>query len=300
MSRLISQVNAVLDLPTRWRPTSLALALGRSFIAVATLLELLFTPGTTLFGNADAVSGSLHCAGAVSISIWCLSGAATHGYTIGTVSSIVGLGLAAMGYRPRWTCIPHWYLTFSFESAIQVPHGGDSAASIATLLLVPICLSDYRIWQWRPALTPSPAHLGMAMAAQLATRAQVAIIYITAAVSKLADFAWFHGYALYFVALEPENGLPLNTHGFAEPFVTTHWADAILSWLVIAIEVLIGTTILGCRRSRRLALILTILLHSSIAILMALPSFGIIMIGLVLIAYSGRLESESPVDLTAA
>jgi antimicrobial peptide system SdpB family protein len=295
MRHVAQLVDAARCLPARWQSAGPALAAGRSIVAVATMIELAFTSNAALFGDAGDFTGSAHCAGVGAASIWCVSVATTHGFALGKILSIMVLVTAASGYRPRWTCIPHWYVAFSLESAIVVSDGGDGAASIAALLLIPICLGDIRNWQWRrPTELPPPAWRGTAMAGQLVLRVQVAVIYATAAVSKLNDFTWRHGYAMYFVAFDPIHGLPPPARAALSFFLGSYWSVAALSWSVIVVQILIAVAVLGSVRFRLVALFLVTGLHVAIAVLLSLPSFGLTMIGLAAIALSGGPVGREP------
>ncbi|SDG06344.1 antimicrobial peptide system protein, SdpB family [Lentzea fradiae] len=131
------------------------LGAARSLVAVAELTVLVFTSDSDLFPAVPGGPAGPRCDGLRGLSLWCASSSPA-AQTVFRVVTIAALVLAASGYRPRWTCVPHWYATFSLAAAIHIPNGGENVARIVTLLLIPLCLTDDRIWHWRRPDTPLP------------------------------------------------------------------------------------------------------------------------------------------------
>lgn len=275
-------------------PRGLPLAVGRSLMAGAMLSELVFTPNGGLFDNVAGLSGGASCDGIRSISVWCLSQELTHGFLLGDIIAIGVLVLVVSGYRPRWTCIPHWYVTFGFAVSMTVPNGGDSIAKIATLLLVPLCLGDRRTWQWQDPVVPlAPTWRGITYATTLVARLQVCIIYLSVAVAKLTDYAWSHGTAMYYIFNHPAYGLPSDVRPMLPAFFYSAWFNATLTWSVVALQLVVAITVLGPRSMRLVAFALGVALHAAIIMVMGLPSFGLVMISLVTIAALGPSPQKS-------
>jgi antimicrobial peptide system SdpB family protein len=267
----------------RWDSRGRPLAVGRCLLAVATLSELLFTADAGLFGDGP------RCVGISSLSLWCLGGAVTHSTLLARVLSIAVLLVVASGYRPRWTGVPHWYVTFSLFSTLVTPNGGDGAAAVATLLVIPICLGDARAWQWAtPVDPPSPGWRGSAFAAHMVFRLQLVIIYVVAAVSKIVDPAWRQGIAMHYVFSDPEFGLPAHSWPVISALAGSGLLIHALTWSVIALQLFVAVGGVGPRRLRFAALLAGVGLHVAIILVMGLPSFGLAMVGLLLIGYGGR------------
>lgn len=289
---------------TEFDPQSRPLAFGRFLLALATLSSVVFTSDAELFSDATAASGGIRCDGLRSLSLWCLNSDLTGTYTLARILTLTVLILVATGYRPKWTCIPHWYVTFSLAASMSATNGGDSAAVIATMLLVPLCLGDGRRWQWSRPSRPLPARWrGRSYAAQLVIRLQLVVIYLSAAGSKLLDPAWRDGSAMYFALHDPYSGLPASVLDSVAPLLDSRWLVGLVTWAVIATQVVIAVTVLGRRRERMLAVVLVAGLHLGIIVLMGLTSFGIIMIGFALLALGGRshhTRKEAGVDHDAA
>ena len=294
MSAVTGCWRSLLDNATVFDPRGTPLAFGRLLLALATSSSILFTPDDALFSDATAVSDGIRCAGVRSLSLWCLNGHLTGSYVFARIVSIAVLIVVASGYRPRWTCIPHWYVTFSLTASMAAINGGDAAAVIGTMLVALLCLGDDRTWQWRRPSTPLPARWrGRAFAAQLVIRLQLLVIYLSAAVSKLLDPAWQDGSAMYFALHDPYFGLPTTALGPATPLLTSRWLIGLVTWSVIAVQLMIAVTVLGRRRERRLAVVLVAGLHLGIIVLMGLTSFGLVLIGFALVALGGPPRDTS-------
>jgi antimicrobial peptide system SdpB family protein len=283
MRRLTDLGRSLPGLALRWDSRGRPLSAGRCLLAVATLSELLFTADAGLFGSEP------RCSAISSISLWCVSAAITHTMLLARVLSIAVLLLVVSGYRPRWTCVPHWYVAFSLFSSMPLPNGGDGAAAIVTMLVIPICLGDERVWQWgKPVRLPSPGWRGSAVAAHLVIRVQVVIVYLVAAVSKISDPAWRHGVAMYYVFNDQEFGIPIHSWPLIAELANWGLLIQVLSWSVIVLQLFIAVGAVGPRRLRFTALLAGVSLHLATILVMGLPSFGLTMICLLLIGYGGR------------
>jgi antimicrobial peptide system SdpB family protein len=286
-----------------------SLAVGRTLLALAELSVLVFTRDGTLFMYLPGLPGGVQCNGVRAASLWCVADSQGHHLAIVRWFAVGILAVAASGYRPRWTCIPQWYVTFSLGATITSPNGGESAAAIATLVLIPICLGDPRRWQWtKPATEQDPSWRGAAHAAILALRLQVAVIYANAAISKLLHHGWRNGTAMFNVAHDPNFGFPPAALRALNPLLTHYWSIAALTWSIPFLEIVIAVSVVGTLHLRRLAIALVLVLHVGIIIVMGLGSFGVIMVTLLLIAYGGpasrpsgtrRLETRSAGSMAA-
>ncbi|MFD8478182.1 hypothetical protein [Kitasatospora sp. NPDC059673] len=199
------------------------------------------------------------------------------------MTAIVLLTVAASGYRPRWTCVPQWFVTWSLAASMTLPDGGDEAALITTMLLIPVLLGDRRVWHWTGPQEPlAPVWAGSSCAAWYAIRCQIAIIYLVAALSKLFTPQWRDGTAMYSVFVDPNYGLPLGIRQFLGPVIASDVVVGSLTWGVLAIELALALSALAPRKARRAAVWPAVLLHGGIIATMGLFSFGLTMIALVL------------------
>jgi len=103
-------------------PRTTPLAVGRSLIAVAGLTVVLFTSDADLFPGSPARPPRPRCNGLRTVSLWCVD-TSPPALLVARILSIGVLLVVAAGYRPRWTCVPHWYVAFSLNSAMYIPNG---------------------------------------------------------------------------------------------------------------------------------------------------------------------------------
>jgi antimicrobial peptide system SdpB family protein len=268
-----------------FEPRGLALAIGRSLLAFAELTVLLANPDSILFGSVPTGPPSELCQGVGSISLWCIATSGSQPHAMASPLAIIILATVIVGFQPRWLCIPHWYVAFSIAVRTTAIDGGDRAAQILTLLLIPICLGDRRTWHWHRIPTPLPLNWrGAAYAAHVLLRCQIAVIYLEAAVSKLSTSSWRHGTALPIILNDPYFGLPHALRPIAGHVLGSQWVGASATWSVIALEVFICLSMAFGARVRRWALYCGICLHVMIILAMGLFSFGLTMIALLMVA----------------
>lgn len=278
-----------------FEPRDMALALGRSILALATLSVLLFNPDDVLFAYSSELPSGVQCDGLRVLSIWCLNG---HAPSVSRIFAVIVLILVVVGYRPQWTCVPHWYVTFSVAASISVPNGGDKVAQIVTLLFIPACLNDRRRWHWtRPVSALPPKGLGVAYAAHITLRIQASIIYITAGVSKLFFAQWRDGTAMFNVFNDPNFGLAPGLLQTIAPALPWFPIVAAMTWGAVAAELVMGILVLGSQGMRYLALLLGGMLHGAIILLLGLPSFGLSMIALLITLCAGASGSGRTAEL---
>ncbi|MER8184442.1 sporulation-delaying protein SdpB family protein [Kitasatospora sp. NPDC094015] len=264
--------------PVRYPAAGPLLGVGRSLLALAQLLTLLFTSDAELF------PGGPRCGGGRLLTLWCLG---PPGGAPGArrVLAVLGLLLVISGWLPRWTAVLHWYLTFGLTGTMAVADAGDMAARIGTLLLLPLLLGDPRRWIWTGRLRPPvPAWRGAGRAALLLLRVQVLIVYAQAAGSKLLDPLWRDGTALYYWLHSHYWGLAPALRPLLDPVLANGWSVRALTWTVIVLELGIAGCMLAPGRPRRAAVPAAVLLHGGIALCMGLPGFALTMVGLVLLA----------------
>ncbi|GIH98203.1 sporulation-delaying protein SdpB family protein [Planobispora takensis] len=282
-------------LAARFEPTGLPMALGRTVMSLAQLSVLLFTPDAVLFAAVPGDPAGVGCGGLANLSLWCLTGTSPAALTTNRIIAIVVLMAVASGYRPRWTCVPHWYVTFGLSIGLTMPDGGARAAQAATMLIIPLCLADRRTWSWAgPPPEIPPAWRGASYAAHLALRCQIAIIYTSACLSKLLSPSWRNGTAMYAISNDPFYGAPDALHELLAPLFRSYAPLAALTWSVLAGELAIALCMLGPARLRRLGLTIAIMLHAAIIGVMGLFSFGLIMIGIVTLSCAGPVTSGDP------
>jgi len=269
-------------------PRDRQLAVGRSLLALATLSILVFTPTRALFVPTPDNPAGARCGGARAVMLWCVGGQASWLPAVRLTVALAVLAVVVIGYRPRWTCVPHWYVTVSLGTTMTIPNGGDAVARTATMLLIVMCLGDRRRWHWQVDPEPYPADWGGASyAAHLVLRLQVALIYLSAVITKLQVPSWRHGTYLAEVLDHPYYGPAEPLRSLLGPWLDSRPSVAALTWGTLAVELAIAAAALGGPHIRRGGLALAIALHGMIIVVMGLFSFGLVMIALWTLASGG-------------
>lgn len=255
---------------------------ARTLLALGTLITLLFTSPDILFGPAAGVGPGPQCAGRAAIGFFCALPVDVD--VLQPVAAVI-LVVVASGWRPRFTGLLHWWISFGINTSATALDGGDGVTAILTLLLVPITLLDGRKWHWEPAWSApetSPAHR-IAAASWLALQLQVAFIYLHSALAKLGVEEWADGTALYYVLTDGAFGAPSWAQGLVLPLLDEALVVVGLTWGTLALEAILGGAIFMPYRRKLPALRAGVLFHALIALTMGLVSFGLAMIAAVIL-----------------
>ncbi len=274
--------------PSGFEPRGYLLAASRALLAGAALTVLLFTPDGVLFAYEPNEPSGIRCDGIRAISLWCIAGPTAGARLACRLVVMTLLVLVVAGVSPRWTCIPHAYVGFGMSVSMMLPNGGEQVAQIATMLLVPACLGDRRWCAWvLPDRPLSPIWQGSACGGLLFLRLQVAVVYATASLGKLANPRWRDGTAMYNIAFDPTFGLPTSLLHLAWTMLSTRPWLQITTWSVVVAELVLAVLVLFPHRVRGLGLGLAVALHGAIIVGLGLFSFGLVMIAVVAAAYAG-------------
>ena len=203
----------------------------------------------------------------------------------------------ATGWRPRFTGVAHWWVTYSFVSSALLVDGGDQLSSTLTLLMVPLTLMDPRRSHWGPG-GPWPSdrwgnlRAGLGAATVWVLRLQVAFVYLNAAASKWGKTEWSDGTALYYWFADPSFGFTPTLQALAGPLMYNGFVVSTMTWGVIAFEfVLFAGLFIQGKLARHILLALGITFHLGIAFVHGLPSFVLIMFGALILLF--RREHET-------
>ncbi len=244
--------------------------LARSMMALATGTTLLVNNTTVLMYPPRA------CQGLARLGFFCLM---SHHLEWARWIAIVALFGIASGWRPRFTGIPHWWISLSFMQAVR-PDGGDVIAAVLTILLLPVCLTDTRVWHWMPpSEEPQPRWQRLwALSAFLMIRIQVCLIYFEAGISKISVPEWQDGTATYYFFTNPFIGVPSWELRALMPFLTNGVSVAVLTWGAIMIEILLFMSLFMSKRAWPYMLWMGIFFHVAIFVVHGIPTFSFVMI----------------------
>ncbi|TKK87198.1 hypothetical protein FDA94_18970 [Herbidospora galbida] len=270
---MLTRLGAAVRARAETSPWTNVYGLARTMLAVATLLTLLATDTTSLFRPVAGVPDFPNCDDIAQYGLFCVAGPGPGRYI-----GIAVLVVVATGWRPRFTALPHWWVTVSFQASGSLPDGGDQVAAVMTLLLLPVALTDGRPWHWGPAArVADPARSLLAWSAFLVVRLQVAGIYLQASMAKLGREEWANGTALYYWLNDPMFGSPEWASWLLRPVLASAAGVTLLTWGAIAVEFALVLGLVARREAWPYLLLAGLGLHASIALLMGLGSFALTM-----------------------
>lgn len=262
------------------RPWTNVYGLARSMLALATLLTLLANPAGELFRPLVVDDpGILDRRAIDGLSLFLLL---RDHLGVAKVLAILLLLPVLIGWRPRLTALPHWWISYSLAASGATIDGGDLVAATLSLLLVPIALTDRRVWHWRGIGDGGVPASVAAQTALLLVRVQVSVIYLFAAVLKLRSEAWANGTALYYWWAHPKFGPWGPFHWLTDLVGPTRWVVP-LTWGVLVLELCLAFSLVAPARLRTRLLPLAVLFHVGIAVLHGMPTFALTMIGALVI-----------------
>ncbi|MDQ0831411.1 antimicrobial peptide system SdpB family protein [Streptomyces achromogenes] len=263
-------------------PWAAGYGLARTLLALGTLGTLVFSDATTLFREVATVGRYPLCQGVNSAGAFCQ--VSEDHYDAMRWACCLVLVVAASGWRPRFTAIPHAYVAFSVFTGIAIPDGGDQITWILTLLIVAVALGDPRRWHWQPAPPPdSPpsnrrnrwALLGVS--ALTVARIQMSVLYFQSCVAKLPHAEWADGSALYYWINNYDFGAPYWLRPTLESVVDHPVGVAAMTWGPLILELALAAALLMPQRARWMLLPAGVSFHLCIAAVMGLWSFALAM-----------------------
>ena len=259
--------------------------LSRSFISLSLIITLLFNDINILFRSVRLNETVPYCI-ENSLNIFCLL---QDHLQVAKYLSIIILCIVASGWRPQLTGILHWWISYSFITSTPIVDGGDHAASVITLLFIPITLFDNRKWHWqKPKLNKYKKsiyyiHKFISLSFFKLVKFQVAIIYLHAAVGKCNATEWINGTAIYYWLTDPIFGMNEDLENIFIPILLNPFWVAIITWGVIAFEFLLFTGFYLNRIEKHILLSSGILFHVLIAVFHGLISFSLVMFGALIV-----------------
>lgn len=250
------------------------LGLIRSLLALATLLTLLFNNTDILFIEGVGVENVPLCVGPAQMSLYCLVNPYLE---IGRWLSILVLIIVIIGWRPRVTCILHWWVTFSFNSTSLMVDGGDQVSTILTFLIIPICLLDKRQFHWQNYNSRDISFLEAKSWVVIVThtiiRIQISYIYFEAAISKFRVDEWLNGTAVYYWFLDPYMGAPNWLKVILTPLLSNKYFVTSITWGTLVFESILFMSIFMTYQRRQPLLFLGLGFHFMIFLIHGLLPF---------------------------
>jgi len=271
-------------------------ALARTLLATCSAITLALNPPGVLFRLRGGPEIAAACDRVSRFGLFCQ----VENLQWARWLAVAALLLVATGWRPRVTGVLHWWVTVSLQVNATLVDGGESVASVLTLFLIPLTLTDPRRSHWAP-MPNEDAHpmfraRVVAATASLLLGLQVAVIYAHASIGKFEVSQWADGTALYYwleygAFRAPDWLVPL-----VRPLV--RWAPSVtvLTWSVLVLEFLLGASLLMPPRTRRALFALAASMHLGILFVQGIASFAVTMLAALLLSvwpHRDRLPLES-------
>ncbi len=278
---------------TYWGPPY---ALARTLLALATAATLILNEPHVLFRLGGGSSVAAACDRVSRWGAFCVVDDLAWARWL----AVAVLMLVATGWRPRFTGVLHWWVTVSLQVGATLVDGGDSVASILTLLLIPLTLTDPRRNHWDAmppyAERPNPHARVVAATATGLISLQVCVIYAHASIGKFAVPQWSSGTALYYWMEFGAFAAPRWAAPLVQPIV--RWAPSVtaLTWAVLVLEFVLGASLLMSPRVRRSLFAAGVAMHLGILFLQGIASFATVMLAALLLGvwpHRERLPLES-------
>lgn len=254
---------------------------ARSLFALGTLLTLLFNEVGILFRPALGIPDVPICQGVAGrISLFCLLSSNLFLAKCLAASILV---VVISGWRPRFTGVLHWWISFSFMNSAILVDGGDQVTGVLTLLLIPVTLLDNRKWHWSNSFVDDSITHKEACRRIIANstykiiRLQVAVIYLHAAVAKTYVPEWQNGTALFYWFTDPMFGLSETRKSVVMSLLTNHISVSLLTWSIVVLEFLLFAGLIADKKYWAILFRLGLIFHIGIAVVHGLISFFIAM-----------------------
>lgn len=273
--------NKIQNKLSNFNPWTNAYGFCRSLIGFSTLVTLLFNDISIFIRPVSGLEKYPFCTN--NFSLFCLVPNDYLYFNLLKWMCILILFLVVIGWRPRFTGIPHYYILYSLQNAATAIDGGEQIGTVITLLLIPITLLDGRKWHWLnvPEKTEDVISVYKNVTIYciwMAIRFQMSFVYIGAAITRLKNIEWKNGTALYYFFNDPMLGIPDGLKSILEPLLTS-WFVIIPTWGTTIVELVLFAALFSSKKHWKYYLYLGITLHVGIALFLGLFSFSLTMIG---------------------
>ncbi|MEV0633395.1 sporulation-delaying protein SdpB family protein [Streptomyces sp. NPDC050619] len=251
---------------------------SRSLLALGTAATLAFSNSATLFRPVAYSGDNPSCEGVEAGGAFCQVSAGHLDWM--RWACVVMLLVAASGWRPRLTALPHAYVSFSAFTGIAITDGGDQLTTVLSLLLAVPALGDRRRWHWghpEPDAHTRPGWVLAGVSALVVVRLQMSFVYFQAVVSKLPHAEWADGTGMWYWGNSLAFGVPGWLHTLVGPVLANPVGVAALTWAPLFVEISLAATLLLPQRVRFFTLTAGVIFHFSIAVMMGLWSFAMAM-----------------------
>ncbi len=264
------------NLVENYSPHTNVVGLGRSLLALGSLLTLAINPAHYFFNKS--IEGvyfnpllDLETYPFNNFNFFLLFG--VENAWIMKWLAVIILIVVISGYFIKISSILHWWIAISFMLSSSLLDGGDQIASILSFLLIPICLTDSRKNHWQKIKNNnSPKNL-IAILFVWIIRIQVAVIYFHASTGKFNTIEWENGTALYYWLNHSVFGITDFYRPLLDPMLSNTFLQPLLTYGVIILEICLFLALTASVKYRKRILPLAIFFHFFIILFHGIFSF---------------------------
>jgi len=256
-------------------PFTISLQVGRSLLALGTLLTLVFNDDSVLFHSSSDEAPSANCAQLGRFGAFCLFGDNLEGIRLAGIAVAL---LVMIGALPCVTSVAYWYVAASVFANAKPVDGGDQITAVLAFMLMCASISDTRMNAWTRGVQASSLFI-VPNVILVFIPIQMAFVYLNAAVAKFSAPVWAEGSALWYWFQHPGFNATPWAQEAALTLLAHPWISAFTTWGVLALELGLAAALLfsSSTKSRMSWLVIGLAFHLCIALLMGLVSFGIAM-----------------------
>lgn len=277
--------SSIIEKAYELNPWTNVYGLARSFLALSLLSTLLFTGVDSLFPTVDGELLKQPVLIFDKISIFYLMG---ENLLLAWLLSILILLAVIIGFFPQVTGILHWWVTYSYLVSGIIIEGGDQIASILTMLLIPVTLTDNRINHW---FSPKESAKGkiklFVWSIYTVICLQVSVIYLHAGVAKMFVEEWLNGTAAYYWFTHSNFGASGMLKDVISGLLSNATISTMVTWGTMIFEIILFAWLFMSRNkwNWKVLFFAAILFHFSIAAIHGLVSFMFTMTGALIIYF---------------
>jgi len=245
--------------------------LSRSLFALSLLITLLFSEVETLFAQ-HLFDNPIFSRDLLILNYFKLF---KYEYLwLAKIPAILFLIVVILGYYPRYTCIIHWWLSFSFFQSASIIDGGDQIITVMTFYLIPIGLMDGRKNHWNINSDNNRYKNFISYFLFLIMQIQTAILYLQAGIEKPYKVdEWRDGTAIYYWFNNNTFGGPQWIMSWLNPLLEFPLIISILTWGTIIFELVLFGAFFMKKELKSKILPIAIIFHFSILLIHGLASF---------------------------
>jgi antimicrobial peptide system SdpB family protein len=278
--KILTKLDSFINDISKENPWTNVYGVARSVLGLGTLLTLLFNDTGILFRPMAGVDDCPTCKGMAIYSIFCLF----DNLEVARWVCIAILGVVISGFMPRITSIFHAWVTFSFMATAPLVDGGDQMTTVLSFLILPICLTDSRMWHWQKSNFVvhnwfDNLKVFIARSTWFMIRIQVTFVYFEACIGKFKVAEWANGTAIYYWFSNPTFGLSPEAFNFLTPLFSNSIAMVLITWSVLLLEGLLFLGITMQKRYWSYLLVAGLGFHIMIIVVHGLPTFFMAMAG---------------------